>query len=211
MEILEGQTMDLDGIDLGPLVPHEVEKRGQTKDGLSFWLREWGGGRGNLGCSILTERPDISLHKFHGDGRERRVGDTYLLIFEGVRTGINCHRSPRKEAPGPDNKVFSDTIKWKHFFTVTAIGAPVWASVPLQTDKRDRKSGFMTDLTWQDYLDGKRTTFTSKAQQERALEVLPDFFLAINGGLRPEGKTLAMRYSDELQDEISSGKLISNA
>jgi len=95
--------------------------------------------------------------------------------------------------------------------TVTAIGAPVWASVPLQTDKRDRKSGFMTDLTWQDYLDGKRSTFASKHQQERALEVLPELFLAICGSLSKGGETLAMRYSDELQDEISSRKLISNA
>ncbi|SDZ35636.1 hypothetical protein SAMN05444004_11181 [Jannaschia faecimaris] len=69
----------------------------------------------------------------------------------------------------------------------------------------------MTGLTWQDYLDGKRTKFVSKAQQERALEVLPDLFLAINGSLGKGGETLAMRYSDELQDEISSGKLISDA
>ncbi|MGB3690391.1 MAG: hypothetical protein WBA02_13955 [Jannaschia helgolandensis] len=211
MEILEGQTMDLDGIDLGPLVPHEVEKRGQTKDGLSFWVREWGGGRGNLGCSILTVSPDISMHKFRGRDREGSVGSMYLLIFEGLRTGILRHRSPRTEAPGPDNKVFWDASKGKNVLTVTAIGAPVWASVPVGTDKRDRKNGFMTGLTWQDYLDGKRSTFASKEQQDRALEVLPELFLAICGSLSKGGETLAMRYSDELQDEISSGKLISHA
>ncbi|SDZ35657.1 hypothetical protein SAMN05444004_11182 [Jannaschia faecimaris] len=117
--------MDLDGIDLGPLAPHELEKRGQTKDGLSFWVRDWGGSRGNLRSSTLTERSDVSMHLFRGD-RQGRLGDMYLLIFEGLRTGINSHRSPRTEAPGPDILSLGDISTGKHVFTVTAIGAPVF-------------------------------------------------------------------------------------
>lgn len=196
-----------DGIDVGPLAPQPHEPTGRMNDGTVMWVRDHYGQHGNLICSVLTSTEDLSIHWFTPTDRDNRGGDYYLMRFMGLKMGVLRQRNPREQLPSPDVKVFFDEATGSNVLTITAIGAPSYSSERSRRFGGGRDNGFFTELTFEDYLEGKRDKFRDKDQQDRFLAALPDMFLALMGSLTSVVKK-EIRLSDELQNELSSGELI---
>jgi hypothetical protein len=201
------KNLVFDGIDVGPQAPQPHEPTGKMTDGTLMWVRDHYGQLGNLIGSVLTSREDLSIHWFTPTDRDNRSGNYYLVRFMGLKMGVLRQENPRQQLPGPDVKVFSDEATGSNVLTITAIGAPCYSSERSRQLGGGRDNGFFTELTFEDYLEGKRDKFRDIDEQERFLAALPDMFLALRGSLTSVAKK-EIRFSDELQQELSSGELI---
>ena len=162
------------------LTPPDGQAFLETPDGLKYWLVRHGPSPG-LQQSVLTEDESIALHVY-GGSRER--GATYLMCYKGFQIGFFCHDESQGYFPWRDKEPELDQANNIVTVVVTGIGTPVWdeASTLVPDGKggqkvdlraRRRGEGYVTDISFDDYNDGKRTQFESSEQQGEILALLP--------------------------------------
>lgn len=192
------------------LTPPEGAKTALTPTGMRYWHVDTGEQSG-LTRTVLTEDPEIYLEVYWLSSF-RIGGPSYLLHYHGLKTGIVFHKDPRClhrpkgsgiDQQGPVEKIGDTVVE-----VVTAIGAPVYHNAA-----KDTPPAYLTGLTWQEFVDGQRTKFRDRTQQEAVLKLLPSLLAAAKGSLAPPPtssprRPVEFRYSEELIAELENGALI---
>ena len=133
------------------------------------------------------------------------------MHLNGNKIGVVLHEDPRglrikREGLGQENAGRKIGNCWHT--EISAIGAPVY-----YYDQATQQHHNLTDVTWSEFLQGKRGKFRDAAEQALALRILPPLLGAAKGGLRPLRPNMSkfkrgFELSDELKKEIDRGDLI---
>ena len=173
--------------------------------------------------SVLTSDPSIAMHVY-GGGREEPL--TYMYCYRGFKIGFVVDRLDDDRLTGMTPDMYQEEENGIFWRTVTQIGTPVIdnaAGSPIGPDGRRRldvkpvraKAHYPLGFGWRDYfINGVRTKFESRAQQDEMTKLWPFLYLGLVAGtdrdavvapgrLRPK-----FRFSDRILRCLETGELI---
>ncbi len=152
---------------------------GQTPTGLKYWS----GTRPKPGLRFIlteTEDPDIYMVEFVA-GREH--GSTCMFHYKGFRIGFLLYRAEFPGFSGPARPFYYDSDTGRYWQTIHHVGTPVadytageFRRLYPHPDKpaiqeSSKGADFLTGISWDDYINGRRTKFPSNAIRSEMMDI----------------------------------------
>lgn len=173
--------------------------------------------------SVFTSDPSIAMHVY-GGGREE--APTYMYCYRDFKIGFLVNRLDDERLTEMTPDMYQEAENGIYWQTVTQIGTPVVdnaAASPIDSNGRRRldlklvgtKAHYPLGFGWRDYfINGVRTKFESRAQQDEMTALWPFLLLGLaegtdqNAVVRPGRLRPKFRFSDRMLRCLETGELI---